>query len=328
MSNNTIIQQGSFTSTGASVNINLRSGVDWMRVYNYSIAGADQTTAVGYEFYWQLGMGTAGLVYLKSNAANAANLVDTLPNGSFEYIDTSVNVYGVKQSTITAISTAVIPVVTNTGTNGISAGSVVKLLNVAGAPQFGGIDFTVGLSTLTATTFSLDYAPKLSVAGTTGSFMLINFDPLYYPRRRTISSIVSSDDVTLVSTTVAHGYQVGQLIRFNVPASSGMVQINNLQGTIIEVDSPGSFTVNINSSAFTSFVFPLAAGVPFTPAQVVPFGEDTAEALDQNDNILSDATVNTGMIAMHLEGGASLPAGANGNLMFWVAGKSFSNNGR
>lgn len=324
MADNTIIQQGSFTSTGASVNINLRSGVDWMRVFNYTVAGADQTTAVGVEFYWQLGMGTAGLVYLKSNAANAANLVDTLPNGSFQYIDTSVNVYGVIKSTITAISTAVIPVVTNTGTNGISAGSVVRLLNVAGAPQFGGVDFTAGLSTLTSTTFSLDYAPQLSVAGTTGSFMLINFDPLYYPRRRTIGAMVSSDDATLVATTVAHGYQVGQMVRFNVPASSSMVQINGMQGTIIEVSSASEFTVNINSSAFTPFTFGLAASVPFTPAQVIPFGEDTAEALGQNVNILSGATVNTGIIAMHLEGGASLPAGASGNQMFWTAGKSFS----
>ena len=328
MSDNTIIQQGFFTSTGSSLNIPLRSGVDWMRVYNTTAATGSQTTAVPVEFYWQAGFPAgAQWVYFKSDAAHAANLSQYKTTSGFTYIDTSVNYYGVLQSTITAISTAALPVVTNTGTNGLIAGGIVRLLNVAGAPQFGGIDFSVGSASLSATSFSLAYGPQLSVAGTTGSFMPINFDPLYYPRRRTIANMASSGQVTLVSTTVAHGYQVGQLIRFNVPASSGMVEINGLQGTITAVDSPGAFEVNINSSGFTPFAFPLAAGVPFTPAQVVPFGEDTADALAQNVNILSDATINTGFIGMNLTGGINGPAGLDNDVFYWVAGKSFSNNG-
>ena len=41
---NTIIQQGMFTSTGSSVTVNLRSDVDWMMVYNTTEAAASQTT--------------------------------------------------------------------------------------------------------------------------------------------------------------------------------------------------------------------------------------------------------------------------------------------
>jgi len=329
MSDNTIIQQGFFTSTGSAVNIPLRSGVDWMRVYNTTIAAANQTTAVGVEFYWQVGFPAgAQWEYLKSNAASAANLSQYLTSGGFTYVDTSSNRFGLVNATVTAVSTATIPVVTNSGTNGLAAGSIVRLLNVAGAPQLGGIDFTVGYNTLSATTFSLDYMSTLGVAGTTGSWMSVNFDPMYYPRRRFITKI-SQAAQAVVTLSVTHGYQVGQLVRMVVPASFGMTQMNGLQATIVAVDTTtttgNTITLNVNSSAFTAFAYPVAASVPFTSAQVVPMGEDTADALAQNVNILSDATINTGFIGMNLAAGANSPAGAAGNVIYWTAGKSFSN---
>ena len=78
------------------------------------------------------------------------------------------------------------------------------------------------------------------------------------------------------------------------------------------------------STAFTAFTFPASSSNAFTPATVVPMGEDTADALIQNVNILSDATVNTGYIGMTLAAGANSPAGLSGNLIYWVAGSSFS----
>ncbi len=329
MSDNTIIQQGFFTSTGASVNIPLRSSVDWMRVYNTTIAAANQTTAIGVEFYWQAGFPAAAQwQYLKSNAAAAANLSQYLTSGGFTYVDSSVNVYGALTATITAISTASIPVATNTGTNGLAAGSIVRLSTVAGAPQLGGMDFTVGYNTLSSTTFSLDYMAQLTVAGTTGVWELVNFDPIYYPRRRFITNITKAT-LAVVTLSVTHGYKVGQLVRMSVPAGFGMTQMNGLQATIVAVNttttSGNTITLNVDSSSFTTFAFPLAAAYPFTPAQVVPMGEDTPVAISQGVNILSDATVNTAFIGMNLAGGATGPGGAVSNVMFWVAGKSFSN---
>jgi hypothetical protein len=63
--------------------------------------------------------------------------------------------------------------------------------------------------------------------------------------------------------------------------------------------------------------------VPFTPAEVVPVGEDTGTALASNLNILADATVNTGYIGLQLATGANLPAGIANQTVYWVAGKSF-----
>ncbi len=72
---NTIIQQGRFTSNGSNQTIQIRSDLDWMKVYNYTVASNNQTTAVGVEYYWQRGMAAGtGIEYKKSNAAAAASV--------------------------------------------------------------------------------------------------------------------------------------------------------------------------------------------------------------------------------------------------------------
>lgn len=325
---NTIIQQGSFTSNGQNVAINLRSDVDWMIVYNLTQAAASQTTALGVKYYWQRGMpATYAWTTFKSNAANAANLEAYASGNGFTLLDTSLQAPGALQATITAISTASIPVVTNSGTNGLLPGSVVRLINVTNGVQFGGLDFTVGLNTLTTTTFSLDYAPQISVAGTTGSFRQINFDPIFYPRRRYITNITQATQA-VVTLSVTHGYAIGQEVRMVVPALNAMVEMNGLQGSIVAINTTNNtITLDINSSAFTAFVFPTSAnvGAGYTPAQVVPIGENTATALSNGVDILTDATLNESFIGILLTGGASCAGGASNDQMMWVAGKSFSN---
>jgi hypothetical protein len=329
MSDNTIIQQGRFTSAGSAVTLQLRAGVDWMRVYNTTVAGANQTTALGVEFYWQNGF-PAGYAweYLKSNAAGAANLSQYVTSGGFTLVDSSLSQAGIINATVTAVSNAAIPVVSNSGTNALVAGQIVRMINVAGAQELGGMDFTVGYNTLTTGTFSLDYMAQI-VAGTTGSWMLVPYDALFYPRRRSITKITQAAQA-VVTLSVTHGYQVGQLIRMIVPASFGMTQMNGLQATIVAINttttSGNTITLNVDSSAFTAFAFPLSAAVPFTPAEVVPMGENTADALSQGVDILSDATLNTGYIGMNLAAGANSPAGQNNDVIYWVAGKSFSVN--
>jgi hypothetical protein len=324
---NTIIQQGNFTSTGASHIISLRSSVDWMKIYNITQAAAGQTNALGVEYYWQRGFAAgAKWTYFKSNAANAANLSQYIANNGFTLIDSTVTAPGPLVATVASVSAAAIPVVTDGAVVTLAAGSIVRMINIVGAQQIGGVDFTVGYNTLAANTFSLDYMPQI-VAGTTGGYRQIYFDPIYYPRRRTITKITQAAQA-VVTMSVTHGYQVGQKVRFIVPAQYGMVEMNNLLGTIVAVDltatTGNSITVDINSTAFTTFAWPLTAAGSFSRAEVIPVGEDTAYALGAGVDILSDATINTGYIGMHLVGGANCPAGANLDVMYWVAGKSFN----
>ena len=113
----TIIQQGRFTSDGTAKTLDIRSDIDWMEIYNSTVADDDtQTTAVGVQYYWQRGMATdSGIEYKKSNAANAAQLTTLLASGGFTLLDTSSQVPGTLNATITAISNAAVPVVSNSG---------------------------------------------------------------------------------------------------------------------------------------------------------------------------------------------------------------------
>lgn len=317
----TILQQGSFTSDGKSKELDIRSDVDFMNIYNYTVAGADQTTAIGVEYYWQKGMPVdEGIEYKKSSAANAANMTQALASGGFTLLDTSDQTPGPLVETITAISNDAIPVVTNTGVNGLSAGDVIRLIDVTGAQQLGGIDFTVGNDTLSDTTFSLDPMTQI-IAGTTGSWRKINFDPQFYPSRRTITRIEKGTNTT-IRTSVAHGLTVGQSIKLEIPGIYGMQEINGLTADILTVfDAINDIVVNIDSSGFSSFVFPLTADIPFSRAEVIPIGNST---LLSSANSLADATNNISLIGMKLAAGVDSPAGSDDDIIYWVAGKSFS----
>lgn len=324
---NTIIQQGRFTSDGENVTLSIRSDVDWMMVYNTTEAAAAQTTALGVKYYWQRGF-PAGAKWttFKSNAANAANLEQYITSSGFTLVDDSdAPTYGTLNATITAISAAAIPVVTNSGTNGLVAGDTVRLTNVTGAQHLGGMTFTVGKNTLTTTTFSLDYMVQIAAA-TTGSWSKLKNRSSFVPQRRFITSITQASQA-VITMSVDHGYSIGNTVRLIVPAVYGMTQMNGLLGTVVDSTisaADNTITVDIDSTAFTAFAFPTTGAVPFTFAEVVPVGENTAEALATGHDILSDATDNLGEIGMLLVAGANCPAGAANDVMYWVAGKSFS----
>lgn len=328
MSDNTIIQQGRFTSAGSAVTVQLRNGFDWMKVYNVTQAAASQTAAVGVMYEWFRGFPQDYAWEWKKAGSGVAgaNLVTYNTSGGFTLLDSSLSPNGVVNATVSAVSSASIPVVTNSGTNGLVAGDIVRMLNVNNAAQIGGMDFTVGYNTLSSTTFSLDYMSQM-VAGTSGSWMKIKYDALFYPRRRSITKITQASQA-VVTLSVTHGYKVGQLVRMVVPAAYGMSEMNGLQATIVAVNttaaSGNTITLNVDSSAFSAFAFPVSADVPFSPAEVVPMGEDTADALSQGVDILSDATVNTGYIGMRLAAGVNSPAGSNNDLIYWMAGTSFN----
>lgn len=326
---NTTILQGSFTSDGTAKDILFVNGVDWIKVYNITVADAAQTTAIGVEYKWFKGMPAGhGLEYKKSNAANAANLVDYVHTGMFTEFDASLSTLGAKLA-VTAISNAAIPVVTTGVNHTLNFGDIVRLIDITGAQQFGGMDFTVGKNTLGANTFSLDYAPQI-VAGTTGFYRLVPTSYFYkfYPRTRYITNITQAAQA-VITMSVSNNYALGQKVRLSVPAEFGMVEMNGLSGTIVArtlSNTVNSITVDIDSTAFTAFSFPLTTGTPFTPAQVSIFGENTAASIAGGVDILSDAVYNSMTKGLILGAGADAPAGQNGDLIFWEAGTSFSVN--
>ncbi len=396
----TILGQGRFTanSTGlanpnpgnASVGqanaqiIQIPSGADWVSVRNYTQFGTAGNSGayfngtanafVGYEFYWQRGMANGtGIVQYKANGTAVKN-GDTLVSGGFTLYDPSnqdpsaLPALGPSVA-FTAISNATRPIVLTASTAGLYVGAVVRLFVQSGdtalASDVTGIDFVVGTIvvntsfTLLTSTNPLQNAPGLTTG--TGHWRLVNYPPLFYPRHLNIVKITQAVNAQ-VSTAVAHGLTPGQEVRFNIPAVSGMVELNSNQNslfiaaTILTVVDDYNFTIDVDTSGFTAFTYPTVAQQPSSFPEVTPVGENTGVSLitvanqvpsigglqifNTNSGILADSTVNTGFLGMILGNGGNGtelttpilgPSGSiawssgnvpTGDVMYWLAGKS------
>jgi hypothetical protein len=390
-----IIGQGSFSASYSSANpnpgsasnqagaqqiIQIPSGVDWIKVYNYTKAGQNGLSSVyfngtanafaGYEFYWQRGMAAGtGMVKYKANGAATVDQ-DTLIAGGFTLYDPSGQTPGAlpllgSPVATTATTNATQPVVSTGNTAGLQVGSVVRLSSTA-QTDVNGIDMVVSAVTANTSFTLLTSTNALATApgaiGGAGFYRIVNANPLFYPRRRYVTNITKATNAQ-VSTAIAHGLTPGQAVRFSIPTVSGMTQLssspfNNYEPcTVVQVIDDYNFTINIDTTSFTTFTWPTIAQQPSDFPQVVPFGEDTAGALaspyaqtptiagqqifNTNTGILADSTVNTGFLGMILGSGGngtalttpiSGPAGTvhftSGNVidvtdtMYWVAGKS------
>ena len=337
--------QGRFTSTGAAVTLQLRSDLDWLWVYNQTqqyAAGAGQAV----ESYWQRGFTQGrGTQYTKTAVTGALVPSQIAATAGFYLIDSSVNIPG-PSTALTGITantgafnsplvqtgnTNALPVVAVVGAD--NPAGIVRIFRTVGALQLAGLDFTVA-NVVNNVSFDLIYMDSIVGASPgAGTYRVIPFNPLYYPRNRYITKI-SQAAQAIVTLSVTHGYTVGQEVRLIVPTVTasefGMTELDGIQATIVAVgaaDADGAtntITIDVDTTGFTAFAFPLTAAPGFTPAQVVPMGANTAEGLAQNVNILADATVNQGYLGILLQGGANSPAGAANDVIYWVAGKSFS----
>lgn len=327
MDNTTQILQGNFTAPGFALTLDLPGGVDWMEVYDYTELAAATNTHYG-KHYWQRGMvaGTGiGYLYGATPCLTTAALV--APNG-FTLVDSSTQTLGAAVA-VTNVTAANPPLVLTGATAGVTANdTIIRLINIVGGQQVSGMDFSAG-AVVANTSIALAHMPQ-PIAATTGFYRIVNYDPIFYPRRRFVTGITAAANA-VVRMSVTHDYVVGQKVRLIVPAAFGMVEANGLVGTILASDNVGTtghntITLDIDSTAFTAFAFPLTGAVPFTYAEVVPLGEDTAVALFLGTDILSDATINTGYNGMKLGYDATAvgagPAGITGHAMYWRAGKS------
>lgn len=360
----TILSQGSFIVPATVVNkvIQVPSNLDYLYVRNYTqigTAGVAAPNSAGYEFYWQRGMPAgSAMVRYKTVTTNAA-VDDLILTGGFTLYDPSgqsvgaLPVIGLAVAT-TASTNATRPVVSTANTAGVSIGSIVRL-NSTAQTDVNGVDFVVGAVTantsFTLLTASNPLATAPGAIGGAGFYRLINYNALFYPRRRYVVNVTQAAQPT-VGTSVPHGMTPGQEIRFSIPTLSsgatGMTQLDGLAATILTVVDDYTFTINIDTSAFTAFVWPTIAQQPSGFPQMVPFGEDTAASLSivaaqvpsiggvqingTQSGILADSTVNTGFLGMVLGTGAAGvvlttaitgPAGTTAaDVVYWQAGKS------
>lgn len=293
--------------------IQIPSGVDWLRVYNYTKFGANGTAgayfngtanaSVGLEFYWQRGMAAGTGIVKYKGAASAVLDGDTLVSGGFTLYDPSGQSTGAQPLLGPAIATtastnATQPVVSTGNTAGISVGTVVRMSNTA-QTDVNGIDMVVGAVTANTSFTLLTASNALATApgaiGGAGFYRIVYNanSQLFYPRRRIITNITRAVNAQ-VSTSIAHGLTPGQEVRFNIPSVSAMIQLNpdlsnnyfptgaSSNPVVVSVVDDYNFTINIDTSAYSAFTYPTIAQQPSSFPEVIPFGEDTALSLASN----------------------------------------------
>ena len=106
-----------------------------------------------------------------------------------------------------------------------------------------------------------------------------------------------------------------------------MTEIDGLYGVVTSVTDAASFVIDIDTTGFTAFAWPVQADVVASSYQaptVVPIGVDAGVARAAGTNDGSQAVRDTYSIGIELAGGAAGPAGANADIIYWIAGKSYS----
>lgn len=105
--------------------------------------------------------------------------------------------------------------------------------------------------------------------------------PVFAPAMRQITAITNAFPAQ-VTTSFAHGYISGTIVRLYVPSSYGMYQVNKLYAPI-GVNSPTTFYIFLNTIPFSPFVVPNPS---LQIAQVVPIGEINSMLTAAVQNIL------------------------------------------
>ena len=112
-----------------------------------------------------------------------------------------------------------------------------------------------------------------------------NPSPTFQPAMRIITAITNAFPAQ-VTTSFDHDYVTGTIVRLIIPLGFGMVQANQLTGSIT-VDSPTTFLIDIDTIFFDAFVIPAEnPGHFYTKAQVVPIGEDNDILTAATQNVL------------------------------------------
>lgn len=334
----TIITGGSFTSAGLGVKIPLPSSADYFETTNMTQMPLAPATGVVIRGEWfgpKFGVGATaandGIRWKKTNSTNAL-LIDTFgtttASNGFTYVTSVPFVEAQAAQPITGISQAAQAIVLQTNT--YSEGDIIQLYNTTGMLQIAGMNFQI--STVTGsgyTLIGLD-SSAFAFAGTAGFTRRISKMLAVDPQFMYVTAISKAmQAVVTTSVDPALYYVVGMKIHFSIPYSFGMTQMNQLTGTILAVDSTNyQVTVDIDSSAFTTFAFPASASSPTAQlfATFAPAGAST-----QRDPVTNVQTgydfqfqpFRTGQFTpyMFLAGGAQSPAGAASDIIDWVAYK-------
>lgn len=108
-------------------------------------------------------------------------------------------------------------------------------------------------------------------------------EPQYQPAMRLVTAITKSHQAA-VTTSFAHDYLTGLIVRLYVPQWYGMVQMDQQWGAIT-VTGTTTFTIDIDSTDFDAFSAPGALWYANARALVVPVGEVNSSLIQAVRNV-------------------------------------------
>jgi hypothetical protein len=338
----TIVSQGTFTqpTTAVSQIINLPTGCDYFKTYNYTkaIANAPTGAFMGEWFGGGITANNDGIRWSKNGST--AVLVDNFqnaasnPTGGFTYITSFPQPQAALTGTTITKATAAVASVVNTYSNG----DQVIIYNAVGMQQISGMIFTI--SSVSGTQFTLLGLNSSAFATAATSFMVrrITQNPVgvitpVAPPSFQITAVTNAVGAQ-VTTSQANDVFVGQKLEFTVPASFGMVQLNNYyqaQSKPIIVNSiidPYNFTINIDTTNYTAFALPASSGSPTTQlfATCAPAGQATTYNPVTNVTTgynFTQAPFRSGLFlpCMLINAGQFAPGGQANEVIVWEAFK-------
>lgn len=325
----TIMTQGSFTSTGAGVKINLPSSADYFRVQNLTQLATTQATGRGVMFEWYKDLVAAdnAIEWKKTNSTDALNMV-LVTSGGFTYVQSYPVVEAQAANAITAITAASPAVVSQT--NSYSDGDIIRLYGTTGMLQIAGMDFQI--SSTSGSGYSLIglRAAGFAAPATAGYTRRISQFGSVLPESLYVTEITkASQAVVRCSIDPSLVYVAGMKVHFSIPYSFGMYEMNQLTGTIVSLSSANyTMTVDIDSSAFTTFAFPASSASPTAQlfATVSPAGASTQYnplTAVQIGYDFNKQPFRTSQFVpyMYLAAGAQSPAGSNGDVIVYQSFK-------
>lgn len=338
----TQITSGSFTSTASTPYfLPLEQKISYFKLVNATKMASYTSARITNAEWWDY-MGN-GIAYVDAPTTvtgplNASAVIRTqLAQNGFTIFNAANPVLGpvIAGASFTSAANAVF---TTSAPHGFQVGDNVRIYNVPTAPQMGGLLMTV-TAVGSTTTFTTLFNSSLALTSTfsvqkVGSAYLPPLS-LYYPQNRAIASITLANPM-VVTTLVQQNYQVGDVVRFQIPTVFGTQQLVSgpnglpLQFTVSAVNNAiGTQTVtfaNVNSTAYTAFAWAAAANYPYGLPIMVPQGEGNTNNFVPpgpapsplpyaNQNILGFARQNLGANGILIGAGDGTAAASTGGLI-------------
>ena len=339
------IAGNSFVSAGLPVNIPLSGGADYFVTWNltqYGTASPAANTGVKFE-WWADQSPSIGVVETYKTMTTGALNSSLLTNGVLTY----VSGYPMPGPPVTGTAiTAADPAVAS-ATNTYSNGQVVLLTGTTGMRQISGMPFQI--SSVSGSAFTLlglqagaggaagGYGSAFAAAATAFVARLLPNYHAVLPQYMFVTG-VSQSTTAYVSLSVdpATYYAAGMRIRFDIPSTYGMSQLDGVEATILAVDvasppagtSPYNLQVAVNTTNFTPFAFPASAisVVQQRFATIAPDGQQAYYNFQQNVQYGYNFSLAPFRSAyefpyMTLLPGANGPAGVTADVIEWQSFK-------